>query len=1415
MTEEKKHSKRKFLFNPLKRPLPYLGLILAALLIIFHQTIRNYVSDTIGDILVNSMKEATGGVYKTSYDLVRFDMFSGKLKISNLEIELDTVVISREDYLNSRPNLIHINTPLVVVKLRSLWPLLVNNKLYVSYVGAQNPAFSLTKSLRSSVIKDSSKTRQEDFNESINSYFEALEVDSFRVEKGSFEFSTNDDTNKNLNLVHISEFTTMLKNFRLDSLSPSILLKGISATSLELEILNQDVNLPDINQSVHFKKMTLSTNDSTFVLDSLKINNLVLDDTKNHSDIFVNKFEILGFNFEKAFLKNELLVNKLRISNPSVFFKKNNNSASKSPVARFSIFEYFNTLKVNKILLFDGSLNYEAERKSSIENITVGISDYEINTEDWKNRKPVSNFKVDLINARNIEQELPDSIHAAKVEQIIYTGLNNKAVVSKVNFKPLSGRNSYKILRSRNTNLSTYANIRTLTLTHIYPEKLFINNELKIDSVIMDRPSGSILQYPNMWLKKGSSKSKKNDLKVSINHLIANNASIKLRRYADGQKQFTQLKGLYFRSSSINDIINKKLPSDYKLLISEGTYEIKSIGHTVAFNNLSLDENQAMLIENAVVKPDSSSLPYHHINAELSDVLVQGINLNALEKKSLVLDTLSIGKIVAKNDFTRVAFIKSEKPKKNSLSHVRIADFEIRDGDLHIKQGNGSINAKSVSVHSQNIAVDSLQKDASTTVNFSNTLFGVSTFSINNPKEKLNIKGKNAYYNELDSAFTISNLEYESPSRNLLINLNKFNITGFNKDKLINNKEFKFEKLELLEPKINISSLPQSDSLSKPLDVNQLVLKGGLNKLEFDTLQIFDGSTAISLSADNKLSVESFKGIITNYKVDTTSSLQVAVDRFRGVFEFTDINLKGLTDTLNIDRLYLETEQKYLYTDSINFNKYTTNHNLTFKSPGLAIDNINIPKLLENKIAIGRVSTRNNYILLTQTDTTKTVSAESKPSFKIPLDINIDDINFVNTTFEYDKIALPNHLLSNLNFDIELDSLATKKGVLFDLANQSKDVRFRSYNYSFNLPDSLNTVSFDTLSVSTKNEEMGIANLTLKGRYPKYEYGNQVGHQVDWKDMLIEKIKFENVDFIDLVEKKSLKCNKIVITEGYLNLFKDKQLPFPSDRIIPIFQERVKGVSTPIKIDTIEIKSVDIFQTTLQSTGLQEGGISFINTNGLITNVTNDSARLLNNKTLKVVADSKIMGSGSLYANFDFDMLDANNHFSFDARLGTMDAQEFNGILEATAHVSVKSGDIKSINLQATGNKSYAYGNMSFIYSNLKVETVNKETLDKKGMGNALKTFFANAFVVKKKNSRLKLLGRRGEMYYERDQSRITLDYMAKTAISGVVSSIGAKNNRKEIKQINKDNKAARDLELKHQKELQKADKKKAKKEEN
>ncbi len=1415
MAEEKQHKKRIFLFNPLKRPLPYIGLLLALVLLIFQQTIRNYVSDTIGEIVVNSMKEATGGMYKTTYDIVRFDIFTKELRISKLKIELDTTVISREEYLQKRPNLIHINTPIIVVKLRSFLPLLLKKQLYVSYVGAKNPQFNLVKSTHNSIKKDETEKSKEDFREVINTYFAALEVDSFYVEKGSFSISNHGNNEEEVDLIHIGEFTTMLKHFRLDSLSPSKLLKGIRAQSFDLEVIDQDVNLPNLNQKIHFNRLSLSTTDSTFVLDSLKIENIRKIPGKDLSELSIKKLEILGFNFDKAFTNNELFVNEVHIVKPKVYYKKVNFASKKSSQQANinSFYDYFQELNINSIKLFDGSINYEAKRKTSIENINLSVSDYSINPADWSKKKAISDFTLNLFSAKGITQELPDSIHIATINDITYTGLNRKLLLNKLKIKPISGRNTYATLKSRNTNFSASSTINSITLTSFIPEELVIENMLKIDSVIIDKPKGSIVQYPAMYIAKKSSSSP-TKIKLKVNHFITNNGSFKLRSYQNKVNQITQLNGIYITSSAIShQVFDKKFPATYKLLIKNGSTQLKDIGHSVSFSNLSFNQTNTVFIEHAKLMPDSTTLPYSRFNADLKDVIIEGIDLAALKKQQINIDSILIGSLNSSSFISENKLAKNTNKKKNKINTINIGSFLVQKSTIDLNQKGVFVKLDNTSLRVRNLQVDSIQQALKPTINFDSTVLNMGHLSFNNPAKDLKITLHNGLYNEAQSTFIANQFALIAKKNDLEFRLEQLGITGFNKQRLLLRKELAIAKLTLTNPVLKLQAITQKDSTKLPLDIHKAILKGGLTSIAIDSLQIIGARASLALPNTKHAGFNSFKGIATKYHLDTLTTLYDAINDFKGTFEFADIYLKGLTDTLSISKLHINTYQRFVWTDSLFFKATLKKNNISIASPGIAIDHINIPKLLENKIEISRISSRNNTIELTQTDTTKSSKKPIISAIKLPLNLSIGDINLVNTHFSYTKINHPNHLLSHLNFDIKLDSLEAVKDRPFDIAKQTHDSKLKVYDFSFNLPDSLNTIGFDTLIISTKKSQIDVANLALTARYPKYKYGNQVGYQVDWKDLLFKKVQLENINFIELIENKTFKCQKITLTDGYLKLFKDKQLPFPSDRVVPILQERVKGIKAPIKIDSVEIKNFDIYQSTLQSTGLQEGGISFINTDGLITNITNDSLRLANNRMLEVTASTKIMGSGNLFAEFKFDMLDKDNLFFFDARLGSMDAKAFNNILEAAAFVKVKSGVVRSLNLHATGNKSYAYGDMSFIYSNLKVETINKKTLENKGMGKVLKTFFANAFVVKKNNSRIKFITRRGGMYYERDISRITLDYMAKTALSGVVSSIGAKSNQKQIKQIAKDNKAARDLELKQQKELDKAAKKKAKKE--
>ncbi len=65
--------------------------------------------------------------------------------------------------------------------------------------------------------------------------------------------------------------------------------------------------------------------------------------------------------------------------------------------------------------------------------------------------------------------------------------------------------------------------------------------------------------------------------------------------------------------------------------------------------------------------------------------------------------------------------------------------------------------------------------------------------------------------------------------------------------------------------------------------------------------------------------------------------------------------------------------------------------------------------------------------------------------------------------------------------------------------------------------------------------------------------------------------------------------------------------------------------------------------------------------------------------------------------------------------------------------------------------------------------------------------FFANTFIIKTNNPNNFVL-RKGDIFFERDEKRAIFNYWTKTFLSGVVSSIGAVNNKKKIRRMQEEN---------------------------
>ena len=132
------------------------------------------------------------------------------------------------------------------------------------------------------------------------------------------------------------------------------------------------------------------------------------------------------------------------------------------------------------------------------------------------------------------------------------------------------------------------------------------------------------------------------------------------------------------------------------------------------------------------------------------------------------------------------------------------------------------------------------------------------------------------------------------------------------------------------------------------------------------------------------------------------------------------------------------------------------------------------------------------------------------------------------------------------------------------------------------------------------------------------------------------------------------------------------------------------------------------------------------------------------------------------------------------------DLVTLNQMLGPVAGVNIRSGYGEKIEFDFLADAKVASGDMRFRYDDLKIDILNKKTHEAHGLGRGIKTFFANTFVVKKKNSGFAFFVKKGQIFYERDTSRAIFNYWGKALISGAVSSIGINKSDKAAKRYQK-----------------------------
>ncbi|MDZ7774970.1 MAG: hypothetical protein U5L09_04815 [Bacteroidales bacterium] len=108
-----------------------------------------------------------------------------------------------------------------------------------------------------------------------------------------------------------------------------------------------------------------------------------------------------------------------------------------------------------------------------------------------------------------------------------------------------------------------------------------------------------------------------------------------------------------------------------------------------------------------------------------------------------------------------------------------------------------------------------------------------------------------------------------------------------------------------------------------------------------------------------------------------------------------------------------------------------------------------------------------------------------------------------------------------------------------------------------------------------------------------------------------------------------------------------------------------------------------------------------------------------------------------------------------------------NPMVTPAASVQIKSGKTKTLAFSFSYDDDIASGEVTFEYENLKVILLNK-----KSNPQAVKSFLANTFIIKKNNLQQDKSWKKGTISFERDKKKSVFNYWWKSVLSGLKDAV-------------------------------------------
>jgi hypothetical protein len=386
--------------------------------------------------------------------------------------------------------------------------------------------------------------------------------------------------------------------------------------------------------------------------------------------------------------------------------------------------------------------------------------------------------------------------------------------------------------------------------------------------------------------------------------------------------------------------------------------------------------------------------------------------------------------------------------------------------------------------------------------------------------------------------------------------------------------------------------------------------------------------------------------------------------------------------------------------------------------------------------------------------------------------ISLKDIslNYINRSNPVEKHTALKHLNVNIS-DVFVDSLSDKDTSRF---YYTKGVQITIDNYKIATPDSLYYASIKQIYFSTANRLIYLDGVSFLPRYSKTDFYLKTHEAGDIYNLRFKRIGINDINLQQFLRNQKLYAGTLNIANASVQIYSNNA--YKGIRSIKTGkdpQQALQKVALDMHLKRLNIKNTLISYSETDATSGYTGVITFNNTNGYITNVTNDAAAEKANPFMVAHIKTRFMNAADLQVNFKFNLDAKNGAFNYSGTLGKFDGRVLDKLVKPLALVHVQSADIDRLSFNVDASNYSGKGHLEFYYKNLNVQLLKKVQGKAELQTQGFISKLANTLIIEPNNPDKKGNFRPGPINLQRDPRVSFFSFLYKALLDGIKPSVG------------------------------------------